>query len=131
MSLGWGLVLQVDGQRGQGIGVLVVMLLLAMLFLLLNATWRRDRQRRAARDRVLANRLLERISERPDEPVNVTRLARQERIRRSVVKELCEGKLSREGYLHARRRPRKDRVDRLFLSPSGREAMERRKPPKS
>ena len=126
----WGLVLQVE-RGGQGIGVLAILLVLALLFLLLNATWKRDQQRKAARDRALADRLLERISERPDEPVNLTRLARQERLRRRVVKELCEGKLTREGYLHLRRRPRKDRVDRLFLSPSGREAMERRKPPKS
>lgn len=130
MLRGWGLVLQVE-PSGQGIGVLAILLLLALLFLLLNATWKRDKQRKAARDRALADRLLERISERPDEPVNLTRLARQERLRRSVVRELCEGKLTREGYLHLRRRPRKDRVERLFLSPSGREAMERRKPPKS
>lgn len=68
----------------------------------------------------------------------VTRAARQARrigparslddhLRPSVVRELCEGKLINEGYLHHRRRPRKDRVDKLFLSPSGREAMERRK----
>jgi DNA-binding MarR family transcriptional regulator len=130
MLRSWGLVLQVE-RDGQGIGVLVILLVLALLFLVLNAAWRRDKQRRAARDRALADRLLERISERPDEPVNLSRLARQERLRRSVVKELCEGKLTKEGYLHLKRRPRKDRVERLFLTPSGREAMERRKSPKS
>jgi hypothetical protein len=39
--------------------------------------------------------------------------------------------LINEGYLHHRRRPRKDRVDKLFLSPSGREAMQRRRQAKS
>jgi hypothetical protein len=130
MLRSWGLVLQVERQ-GQGIGALAILLVLALLFLVLNAAWRRDKQRKAARDRALADRLLERISQRPDEPVNLTRLARQERLRRSVVKQLCEGKLTKEGYLHLKRRPRKDRVDRLFLSPSGREAMQRRKTPKT
>lgn len=71
-------------------------------------------------------RLLERIYQHPGEPVNLTRLARQVHQRESVVKDLCEGKLINEGYLHRRRRPRKDREDRLFLSPSGIEAMQRR-----
>lgn len=130
MLRGWGLVLQVE-QGGHGIGVLGILIALAVLYLVLDSVWRRDRQRKAARDRALADRLLERISQQPDEPVNVNRLARQMRLRPSVVKELCEGKLINEGYLHHRRRPRKDRVDKLFLSPSGREAMERRKQARS
>jgi DNA-binding MarR family transcriptional regulator len=46
-----------------------------------------------------------------------------------VVREICEGKLIREGYLHRKKRPKKDRVERLFLSPSGVEAMQRREQP--
>jgi hypothetical protein len=126
MLRGWGLVLQVE-RGGHGIGVLGILVVLAVLYLVLNSAWRRDRRRRAVRDRALADRLLERISQQPDEPIDVNRLARQVRLRPSVVRELCEGKLIDEGYLHRRRRPRKDRVDKLFLSPSGREAMERRK----
>jgi DNA-binding MarR family transcriptional regulator len=130
MLRGWGLVLQVE-QGGHGIGVLGILVVVAVLFLVLNSVWRQDRQRKAARDRALADRLLECIYQQPDEPVNLTRLARQVHLRPSVVKQLCEGKLIREGYLHHKRRPRKDRVDKLFLSPSGREAMERRKQSKS
>jgi len=126
MLRGWGLVLQAE-QGGHGVGALGILIVLAVLYLVLDSVWRRDRQRKAARDRALADRLLERISQQPDEPVDVNRLARQMRLRPSVVRGLCEGKLISEGYLHHRRRPRKDRVDKLFLSPSGREAMERRK----
>jgi DNA-binding MarR family transcriptional regulator len=129
MLRGWGLVLQVE-RGGHGIGVLGILVVLAGLYLVLDALWRRDKQRKAARDRALADRLLERIYQQPDEPINLTRLARQMHLRPSVVKDLCEGKLIKEGYLHHKRRPRKDRVDKLFLSPSGREAMERRKQPK-
>jgi hypothetical protein len=56
-------------------------------------------------------------------------LARSERLPTAVVREICEGKLIREGYLHRKKRPKKDRVERLFLSPSGVEAMQRRKQP--
>jgi hypothetical protein len=52
---------------------------LAVLYLVLNSLWRQDKQRKAARDRALADRPLERISRQPDEPVNVNRLARQVR----------------------------------------------------
>jgi DNA-binding MarR family transcriptional regulator len=130
MLRGWGLVLQAE-QGGHGIGVLGILVVLAVLYLVLGSLWRQDRRRKAERDRALADRLLERISQQPDEPVDVNRLARQTRLRPSVVRELCEGRLINEGYLHHRRRPRKDRVDKLFLSPSGREAMERRRQAKS
>jgi DNA-binding MarR family transcriptional regulator len=43
-----------------------------------------------------------------------------------VVRDLCEGKLVKDGYLLRKRRPSKDRLERLFLSPSGLEAMRRR-----
>jgi hypothetical protein len=35
----------------------------------------------------------------------------------------------REGYLHRKKRPKKDREEKLFLGPSGAEAMQRRKQP--
>jgi len=130
MLLDWGLVLEAD-REGHGHGVLGILAVLAVLFLVLNDLWRRDKRRKAARDRALADRLLERIYQRPGEPINLRRLARQVHMRESAVKDLCEGKLIKEGYLHRRRRPRKDREDRLFLSPSGLEAMQRRDDKKS
>ena len=57
------------------------------------------------------------------------RLARIERLPTAVVRDICEGKLTKEGYLHRKKRPMKDREEKLFLSPSGVEAMQRRKPP--
>lgn len=130
MLLDWGLVLEAD-REGHGHGALGILAVLAVLFLVLNDLWRRDKRRKAARDRALADRLLERIYQQPGEPINLRRLARQVHMRESVVKDLCEGKLIKEGYLHRRRRPRKDREDRLFLSPSGLEAMQRRDDKKS
>src|SRR6266542_4757305 len=130
MLLDWGLVLEAD-REGHGHGVLGILAVLAVLFLVLNDLWRRDKRRKGAQDRALADRLLERIYQQPGEPINLRRLARQVHMRESVVKDLCEGKLIKEGYLHRRRRPRKDREDRLFLSPSGLEAMQRRDDKKS
>lgn len=121
-----GLLMQTS-EDGHGIGVLGVLVLLVLLFLVLNSLWRRDKRLKAARDKALADRVLERIYQHPGEPINLTRLARQVHARESVVKDLCEGKLTKEGYLHRKRRPRQDRVERLFLSPSGLEAMQRRK----
>lgn len=115
------------GAGGSGIGVLGVLILVVLLFMVLNALWRRDKRMKAAKDKALADRLLERIYQHPGDPINLTQLARQVHLRKSVVKDLCEGKLIKEGYLHRRRRPRMDRVERLFLSPSGLEAMQRRK----
>ncbi len=125
-AAGLGPVMQTSA-RGSGIGVLAVTILVVLLFMVLNALWRRDKRIKAAKDKVLADRLLERIYQHPGDPVNLTQLARQVHLRQSVVRDLCEGKLIREGYLHRRRRPRVDRVERLFLSPSGLEAMQRRK----
>ena len=82
MLWGWGLVLQVE-QGGHGLGVLGILIVLAVLYPVLNSVWRRDKQRKAARGRALADRLLERISQQPDEPIDVNRLARQmRRVRR-------------------------------------------------
>lgn len=122
-----GLVLRAD-QDTRGTGVLGTLVLIVSLFLVLNALWRRDKRRKAARDKLLADRVLERIYQHPGDPVNPTRLARQLHVRVAVVKDLCEGKLLKEGYLHRKRRPNKDRVERLFLSPSGLEAMQHRNP---
>ncbi len=60
MLLGWGLVAQTN-QNGRGIGVLGVIVVLALVYLVLNDLWRRDKRRKAARDKALADRLLERI----------------------------------------------------------------------
>jgi hypothetical protein len=111
---------------GGGVGVLVILAVLVGLFLTLNAIWKRDKRLKSARDKALANRLLKRIYERPGDPVNVAALARQERLPESVVKQICEGKLVGEGYLQRKKRPKIDRQERLFLSPSGVEAMQRR-----
>jgi hypothetical protein len=111
---------------GNGPGVLAVTAVVVALFLGLNAIWRRDKQLKASRDRALADRLLRRIYQTPGDPINIARLARQEHLRESLVKDLCEGKLITEGYLHRKKRPRIDREERLFLSPSGVEAMQRR-----
>ncbi len=119
------LLLQTDTGRG-GAGVLGVLVVVAALFFALNALWRRDKRQKAARDKALTDRLLKRLYQTPGEPVHFARLARQEHLREAVVKEICEGKLVKEGYLHRKRRPRIDRVDRLFLSPSGLEAMQQR-----
>jgi hypothetical protein len=116
---------------GGGIGVLVLIAGLVALFFVMNGMWRDEKRRKAARDKAIADRLLERISASPGEPVNLGRLARSERLPASVVKEICEGKLIKEGYLHRKKRPRKDREEKLFLSPSGLEAMQRRKQPKA
>src|SRR6266540_5725512 len=113
-AAGLGSVMQTSA-RGSGIGVLAVTILVVLLFMVLNALWRRDKRIKAAKDKVLADRLLERIYKHPGDPVNLTQLARQVHLRQSVVRDLCEGKLIREGYLHRRRRPRVDRVERLFL----------------
>jgi hypothetical protein len=116
---------------GGGICVLVLIAGLVALFFVMNGMWRDEKRRKAARDKAIADRLLERISASPGEPVNLGRLARSERLPASVVKEICEGKLIKEGYLHRKKRPRKDREEKLFLSPSGLEAMQRRKQPKA
>jgi DNA-binding MarR family transcriptional regulator len=120
-----GLVLQTD-QEGRGIGVLAILVLIVGLFLVLNALWRGDKRRKAARDKAIVDRVLERAYQNPGEPINLRRLARQMRVRQSVVRDLCEGKLVKDGYLLRKRRPSKDRLERLFLSPSGLEAMRRR-----
>ena len=119
------LLLQSD-EGGGGFGVLAVLVILVLLFFVLNSVWRQDKRRKAAREKALADRLLKRIYQTPGEPVNLTRLARQEHIREAVVKEICEGKLVKEGYLLWKQRPKKDQVERLFLSPAGIEAMKHR-----
>jgi DNA-binding MarR family transcriptional regulator len=106
--------------------VLAILVLIVGLFLVLNALWRGDKRRKAARDKAIVDRVLERAYQNPGEPINLRRLARQMRVRQSVVRDLCEGKLVKDGYLLRKRRPSKDRLERLFLSPSGLEAMRRR-----
>jgi hypothetical protein len=120
--------LQVD-PAGGGLGVLATIVAVVVLFFVMNGLWRSEKQRKAARDKEIADRLLERIWQAPGDPVNPARLARVERLPTAVVREICEGKLLKEGYLHRKKRPMKDRKEQLFLSPSGVEAMQRRKPP--
>ncbi len=93
---------------GGGIGPLGILFVLVLLFVVLNAVWRRDKRLKAEHEKALADRLLERIYQNPTDPINLARLARQEHLRESVVKEICEGKLVKEGYLHRKRRPKKD-----------------------
>lgn len=119
---------QVDATGG-GIGVLVAIVAVVVLFFVMNALWRSEKKRKAAHDKKIADRLLERIWQAPGDPINLGRLARSERLPTAVVREICEGKLIREGYLHRKKRPKKDREEKLFLSPSGAEAMQRRKQP--
>jgi hypothetical protein len=122
------LLLQVD-TAGGGIGVLAAIGAVVLLFFLMNGMWRSEKKRKAAHDKKIADRLLERIWKTPGDPINLGRLARSERLPTAVVREICEGKLIKEGYLHRKKRPRKDREEKLFLSPSGVEAMQRRKLP--
>jgi hypothetical protein len=70
------LVLQTD-QEGRGIGVLAILVLIVGLFLVLNALWRGDKRRKAARDKAIVDRVLERAYQNPGEPINLRRLARQ------------------------------------------------------
>ncbi len=121
------LLLQVD-PAGGGIGVLAAIAAVVVLFFVMNGLWRSEKRRKAASDKKIADRLLERIWQAPGDPINPARLARIERLPTAVVRNICEGKLTKEGYLHRKKRP-KDRVEKLFLSPSGAEAMQRRKPP--
>ena len=123
-------VLLQTGQDPGGIGVLGVLAVVVALFLVLNAMWKRDKQRKAARDKAVADRLLDKIWERPDDPINVARLARRAGLRQQVAQSIIDGKLLKEGYVHYKRR-KQDRRERLFLSPSGREAMQRRASQKS
>jgi hypothetical protein len=122
------LLLRVDAAGG-GTSVLVLIAVVVLLFFAMNGMWRSEKKRKAAHDKAIADRLLERIWKNPGDPINLGRLARSERLPASVVREICEGKLIKEGYLHRKKRPRKDREEKLFLSPSGVEAMQRRKQP--
>jgi DNA-binding MarR family transcriptional regulator len=122
------LLLQVD-PAGGGIGVLAAIVAVVALFFVMNGLWRSEKQRKTARDKKIAAQLLERIGQAPGDPINPSQLARIERLPTAVVRDICEGKLLKEGYLHRKKRPMKDREEKLFLTPSGVEATQRRKPP--